>query len=218
MMTVQPTLTKPAQVVRTQPTATSRPVNPVAMNASRVRLGLRLGVNSSLISGLDFSAVPRDLQPARVTGFHAGTVLNIGGPTFSVQPELLFSQYGIRMTSGADYVQLKYNLLELPILFKASFGQPNLRIFINAGPVLAYTMSGTASLLDAGQSDSGKIDLTGTGRLSYGASGGSGVALKAGPGAVQLEARYTYLFSSNENNAKVNPQNFMVSVGYLFPL
>ena len=122
------------------------------------------------------------------------------------------------MNFGADYLQLKYNLVEVPVLLKASFGQPNLRFFVNIGPVATYTMGGTVSFLDSGQSGSQKIDLTNTGRLSFGGAGGSGVAMKAGPGSIQLEARYTYLFSSNENGDKLNPQSLMVSAAYLIPL
>ncbi|MBD2699781.1 PorT family protein [Spirosoma sp. BT702] len=185
---------------------------------SRFRIGFRAGVNSSKITGMDVSALGSGVQFARVTGFHTGVMFNIGGPSFSIQPEILYSQYGTRLNLGSDYIQLKYSLLEVPLLLKASFGQPNLRFFVNAGPMATYTMNGTASFMESGQSGSQEIDLTGTGRFSFGATGGAGVSMQAGPGAVQLEARYNYLFSTNENGDKLNPQNLMVSVGYLIPL
>ena len=213
---VQPSTTQFTHLPQTQRTIhTAVPVNAAE---SRFRVGFRAGVNSSVISGIDVSALGTGVQFARVTGFHAGAIFNIGGPSFSVQPEILYSQYGVRLNVGSDYVQLKYNLLEVPVLLKATFGQPNVRFFINAGPVATYTMNGTISFRDMDQTGSQKNDLTNTSRLSFGASGGSGVALKAGPGAVQLEARYTYLFSNNENGDKLNPQNFMVSAAYLIPL
>ncbi|QHW01000.1 porin family protein [Spirosoma endbachense] len=215
---VQPASTAPANIVSRPQTTPKQLAAPADSKESHLWIGLRLGINSTTISGVDIAAVGTGGHFDRVTGFHAGAILTIGGPIFSVQPELLFSQYGVRMTFGADYLQLKYNLIEVPVLAKATFGQSNLRFFINAGPVATYTMGGTISLLDDGQAGSQTIDMTNEGRLSFGASGGSGVAVKIGPGAVQLEARYTYLFSSNENGAKLKPQNLMVSASYMIPL
>ena len=54
-------------------------------------------------------------------------------------------------------------------------------------------------------------------RLTFGASGGAGVALKAGPGSVLVEARYSYFFSK-EDGVTVHPQNLMLSAGYQIPL
>ncbi|MVM28546.1 outer membrane beta-barrel protein [Spirosoma sp. HMF4905] len=191
---------------------------PAKASQSHFRIGFRVGGNSSTIGGVDLSAVGEGVKLARVTGFHGGVIFNIGGPSFSVQPEILFTQYGVRLASGSDYLQLKYNTVEVPVLLKASFGQPNLRFFINAGPVAAYTLSGVVSVQQGGQSDSQKMDMTNDGRLSFGASGGAGVSLQAGPGAFQVEARYSYLFSSNDDGAKLTPQNAMLSIGYLIPL
>ncbi|UFH52656.1 porin family protein [Spirosoma sp. KNUC1025] len=196
----------------------ARPVAPVSTYESRFRIGFRVGGNSSTIGGIDPETFGIGVQANRVMGFHGGVLFNFGGPSFSVQPEILYTQYGIKMTAGSDYLQLKYSIIEVPVLLKASFGQPNLRFFINAGPVATYTLGGTLSALEGGQSGSQKIDMTNEGRLSYGASGGAGVAIQAGPGAVQLEARYSYLFSTNDNGTNLHPQNAMLSVGYLIPL
>lgn len=218
----QPAVVYVAPAPKTQTVATDRPVQrtvaPASTQGSRFRIGFRLGGNSSTIGGVDPANFGQGVKAARVMGFHGGVMVNIGGPNFSVQPEILYSQYGIKMTAGSDYLQLKYNFIEVPVLLKASFGQPNLRFFVNAGPVGSYTMSGTISVQEGGQAGSQKIDLTGSGRLSFGVSGGGGVALQAGPGAVQLEARYSYLFSSNEEGTALKPQNAMLSVGYLIPL
>ncbi|GAB2553782.1 hypothetical protein GCM10027190_00290 [Spirosoma areae] len=204
-----------------QAVAASRPapqVIPASASEGRFRIGFRLGGNSSTIGGVDVSALGEGIKLARVTGFHGGVVFNFGGPSFSVQPEILYTQYGVRMAAGSDYLQIKYSIVEVPVLLKASFGQPNLRFFVNAGPVMTYATGGTVSVQEGGQSDSQKLDMTNEGRLAFGASGGAGVALKAGPGSVLLEARYSYLFSSNDAGATLHPQNAMLSIGYLIPL
>lgn len=214
----QPVSVSVAPQAQAAPASRPVPRTTVTTTDSRFRIGFRLGANSSTIGGFDPANFGEGVKVARVIGFHGGMMFNFGGPNFSVQPEILYTQYGVKMTAGPDYLQLKYNLIEVPILFKASFGQPNLRFFVNAGPVGSYTMGGTISVQEAGQSESQKIDMTGSGRFSFGVSGGAGVALQTGPGAIQLEARYSYLFSSNDDGTKLKPQNAMLSVGYLFPL
>ncbi|GAB4024013.1 porin family protein [Spirosoma koreense] len=196
----------------------ARRVAPASQNNSRFQIGFRLGGNSSTIGGIDMSSYGAGVKAERVTGFHGGVVLNFGGSNFSIQPELLYTQYGARIAGGSEYVQEKYNIVEVPVLLKASFGQPNVRIFVNAGPVGTYTVGGTASYQIDGQTGSQKMDLTGTGRLSFGATGGAGVAIKAGPGSVLVEARYSYLFSSSADGAGIRPQNAMLSAGYMIPV
>lgn len=209
-----------AEPVRTQPVATSRPVAqpaPASSPQSRFQLGFRVGANSSTFGGVSAAALGEGVRIARVMGWHGGIAVNIGGPRFSVQPEILYTQYGVRIVFGDDYLQLKYNFVEIPVLLKASFGQPGLRVFVNAGPVVTFVASGTISVREGGQSDSQSLPMSNEGRLAYGASGGAGVALKAGPGRIQLEGRYTYLMSGN-GDAQTKPQNAMLSVGYLLPL
>ncbi|GAB3498161.1 porin family protein [Spirosoma knui] len=201
-----------------RPTPTPKPVRRQT-SESRVHIGFRLGGNSSTFGGVDASSVGEGVKLTRVTGFHGGVVFNFGGPSFSVQPEILYTQYGVRFTAGADYLQLKYNVVEVPVLLKATFGQPNLRVFINAGPVATYAINGTVSALESGQSGSQALDMTNEGRLAYGATGGLGIALQAGPGKVQLEGRYSYLVSGqNDGGSQTKPQNAMLSIAYLLPL
>ena len=217
--TVQPQPVPQSSPVKVQ--AQNPPISqlpPVRVKESRFKIGFRVGGNSSTMGGVDVTELGEGIKLARVTGLHGGIVFNFGGPTLSVQPEILFSQYGVRMTYGDDYLQIKYNLVEVPILLKASFGKPSLRFFVNGGPVATYAMSGTISVREGGESDSQRIDMTSQGQLAYGASGGAGVAFKAGMGTIMLEGRYSYLFSDGSNNSHVKPQNAMVSVGYLIPL
>ncbi|GAB3554401.1 outer membrane beta-barrel protein [Spirosoma fluminis] len=109
--------------------------------------------------------------------------------------------------------------MEVPVLLKATFGQPNLRVFINAGPVATYAINGTVSAQESGQSGSQALDVTNEGRLAYGATGGLGIALQAGPGKIQLEDRYSYLVSGqNDGGSQTKPQNTMLSIAYLLPL
>ena len=216
---VQAQSSQPASVNHTQPTATvDRPAIPATSKTGHLQVGVRAGGNLSTIGGLAGSADGGVLQLSRIVGFHGGLVFNIGGPTFSVQPEVLLSQYGIRLNLGSDYIQTKYNLIEVPVLLKVSFGRPDLRFFVNAGPVATYAMSGTVSYREDGQINSDAINMGKQGRLSYGGAGGAGLAIKAGPGNVLLEGRYTYLLTNQEDGVRSTPQNAMLSVGYLIQL
>lgn len=218
---VAPAAPAPAAEPVQQTATTSRPVAPPAPvhgRQSRFRVGFRVGGNSSTMGGVDGSELGEGVRVNRVTGFHGGVVFNIGGPKFSVQPEILFTQYGVRMAFGPDYLQIKYNVVEVPVLLKATFGESNLRFFVTAGPVATYAMSGTVSVRQGGQSESQTVDMRQQGQFSYGASGGAGITLNAGPGTILLEGRYSYLLSGSAGTTQTTPQNAMLSVGYLMPL
>ncbi|WP_020597808.1 porin family protein [Spirosoma panaciterrae] len=222
LVAVQPTLSESVRTASTQPMTrqheTTAPARPTYTRQSNFHVGLRFGGNSGTIGGADPASVGQGVQLARVMGFHGGLVFNMGGPTFSVQPEVLFSQYGVRFALGSDYLQLKYNMVEVPVLLKVAFGQPKLRFFVNAGPVGTYVVSGTISVREGGQSEAQAIDMSGEGRFFYGVAGGAGVAIQAGTGKVLLEGRYNYLMADHEDGSTTKPQNAMLSVGYLFPL
>ena len=83
---------------------------PIAFtNAQTVSIGVRAGVNVASASQSSIDQIKSLIQTAgnttqleAITGFHAGVVVRVGGPNFSVQPEILYSQYGARIVSGSN--------------------------------------------------------------------------------------------------------------------
>lgn len=145
-------------------------------------------------------------------GFHGGIVLSFGRRAFTIQPEVLFSQYGVKMGAGSEYIQFKFNTVEVPVLLKYTFGQGNARFFVNAGPTATYLLGGTLSARIGGESVEAPIEIDPKdGRINYGGSAGVGVAL----GQLQLEARGTYLTSSKADGQLIGGK---LSVSYLLPI
>ncbi len=69
---------------------------------------------------------------------------------FSVQPELQFIQkgYAFKESESSFGIKAEYkervsiNYLEIPLLFKASFGSDDLKFFLNAGPSIGFGLGG----------------------------------------------------------------------------
>ncbi|MBO0930243.1 porin family protein [Fibrella aquatilis] len=198
-----------------KPVRVSEKATPASSQPSGFRVGFRAGGSGNLVSGMSTAALAgATIDP--VTGFHAGLVLSFGRRAFTIQPEILYSQYGFKLTSGADYAQVKYNVVEVPLLLKYTFGQSGMRFFVNAGPTATYLLNGTLSVKEGGETSQGAIEIgPNDGRVNYGGSLGLGVALKAGSGSFQIEARGTYLKTSDSD---ASLQNAKLSVAYLLPL
>ncbi|MBO0952574.1 porin family protein [Fibrella forsythiae] len=206
---------KPAKATRAAKPAPRVEAKSIGNGESGLRVGFRVGGSGSTATGLSEA----DLGGAKVEsamGFHAGVVFSIGKRAFTIQPEILYSQYGFKLAAGSDYLQLKTNTVEVPLMLKYTFGQTNTRFFINAGPTATYLLGGKISFKEAGESGEADMEIgPNDGRLNYGGSLGLGVALKAGPGSLHIEARGTYLVTDQAN---VSLQNGKLSVAYLIPL
>lgn len=202
---------------------------PVLSQAQGVRVGIRAGINvaSADQKSVDqiknvLSLVGSDFSLEPVTGYHAGVVMNIGGPKFSLQPEVLYSQYGARFDGGANSVELRTNVIEVPILAKYTFGHRTTRFFVNAGPFLDYALNGKLTLAFLGRTLTQDITFDKTSdRIAYGLAGGVGLTRPLGRGNLLLEARYSYSLRSRVpqlGGTNIHASLGMVSVGYLLPI
>ncbi|MBO0935876.1 outer membrane beta-barrel protein [Fibrella sp. HMF5335] len=201
--------TKPAPVAQVK-------ISPERTRESGFRVGFRAGGSGATVSGASADAFGSGTSIEPVTGFHAGLVLSFGRRAFTIQPEVLYSQYGFNVTAGTDYARVKYNLVEVPVMLKYTFGQSTMRFFVNAGPTATYLLNGTITVKEGGETSQADIPIgPNDGRINYGGSLGLGVAMKAGSGSFQLEARGTYLKTSDGNTSL---QNAKLSVAYLLPL
>lgn len=188
--------TKPAQPARA---SSYRPAAPDRGQTSAFRFGIRLGMSAATATDLGPDVTGgNSVDP--VTGFHGGVVMSFGRRAFTMQPEILYSQYGFKISSGTDYIQAKYNVVEVPLMLKYTFGQSNTRFFVNLGPTATYLLGGKFWVRAGGEVAEGNIELgPNDGRLNYGGSFGVGASRKAGPGRVQIEARSTYLTTADSD-------------------
>ena len=64
-------------------------------------------------------------------------------PTISFAPEAMYVTKGFKVEDGADEFGLKFGYLEVPLMFRASFGRPGAgaRPWIAPGPAVAFKLS-----------------------------------------------------------------------------
>lgn len=193
---------------------------------AQISIGPKAGVNLSTITGKN-SLNDKKLLP----GFNVGAVANIGiNGIFSIQPELSFSQQGYRfggtILDAPATVTQTFNYINLPVLAKATFGEGNVRGYVNAGPYLGYMTGGKNTVAFEDSKSSEKIDFANQSelnRLDFGIAAGGGALFKAGRGDLMLDVRYQVglttvsddvIFEAGRDTNSV----LGVSVGYLFPL
>ncbi len=133
--------------------------------------------------------------------------------SFSLQPEILYIQKGVKSSASEDDFSYEYketvNYLEIPVLFKVSFGEGT-KFYVNAGPSLAFAIGGKWTSEESfdgdTESDSGKLKF-GTGdEADY---KGMDIGLQIGGGALiadkfMIDLRYgvglSSIATSNEGN------------------
>ncbi len=173
---------------------------------SQVSGGLKAGLNlANTMSSED------GWDTDMMTGFHIGGYLDLAvSESFSVQPELLFSTQGAKMTesdNGVDYEsKFKLNYLNIPVLAKVKLGE----VFnIHAGPQFGILMSSKIKVEDI------ELDMKDdTNSVDVGIAAGLGVDLPMG---LNFAARYNLGISDiakdNEGD-KIKNGVFQLSVGY----
>jgi hypothetical protein len=181
---------------------------------SQAQVGLRAGANwATLVRGQDYTAgVETPWRP----GFTIGLASSFStGGVFAIAPEINFSQRGGNTEGLNVNSERGYNFLELPVLFRISFGQL-LKGYINAGPTFSYWLGGRADNEDINFSE---IDQAR--RWEIGASLGGGVQLDTEVASFLIDLRYTRGFNELRDdlsgNAEFRNQLISVSLITLFP-
>jgi Outer membrane protein beta-barrel domain len=189
----------------------------------RFSIGIKGGGNYSTFGGV---ANLGNVTVKNVIGYHGGLILNLGGSTFSVQPEILYSQLGFDV-EGTNAGQTTtatttFNTIQVPLLLKLSLGGDNLRFIINAGGYGSYILNGRIKTILQGDTQSSNISFDGnSGRIEYGATAGAGVAINIGGAHLILEGRYNYGLGNNSAtaaNKDFKSQVIMGSLGILIPI
>jgi hypothetical protein len=174
---------------------------------------------------------PNNGDMKAIQGFTAGIGCNVPigrSNLFSIQPELVYIQKGYQEEFRGGIARRvisknRLNYLEMLVLGQLRFGTERIKALITAGPSLAYGLNGrfAFSSINAGFSDySVKVRFRKApenpspdvrylapqyyNRLELGMQAGLGIGLAAGPGILQLEARYghslTRFFRGNDDN------------------
>jgi len=188
-------------------------------------IGFRAGANFAniSISGDDgFS-----LTPDRILGLNATFFAEFNlGENISVQPEVAFIQKGYRFKidffGDEEDTSVRVNYIDIPILFKYSFGGESIGGHIGLGPHFGYAMSGTIN--DHVEDEKMDLDFDDAefNRLDYGIAIGTGIKLPAGSGHFVADLRYLLgianLVDSEFDESTARNRGINLSVGYAFSI
>jgi hypothetical protein len=179
-------------------------------------------VGGGIKGGLTLGDVPNSLdnfdEPGASTslrvGFAAGGFLAIRfGGGFSIQPEVLFTQKGVKLEvseSGlSGDVTYKADYLDVPILARYTFGK-GLRGYVFIGPSLDFKLNAKMKVGILGESEEEDISED-VEDFEFALAFGGGVEL----GPVLLEARWSEGLT-NLNTAKDEPELKSRTILFLF--
>lgn len=164
----------------------------VATNAQGVKFGVKGGANFSNFKG--------DFNSDNITSFHVGGFVELGvTPSFSVQPEVLYSSQGAKV-EGADDINFDY--INVPVMARF-YILPDV-LSIDAGPQFGFLVNDNFD------------DVPGdfkTKNFDFAVAGGVTVNLVKG---LFVSGRYVVGLTDTTEDAEVKNMTAQVSVGYKF--
>lgn len=194
---------------------------PVAQAQTVVRLGPVVGLNLSTLSASDPS---EDIEvDSRLGPLFGGFVSFDLSPSFSIQPELLYTRRGADLPIEDITGSIKLDYIQIPLLARVRFPGSSVTPFLQAGPALAFKSSCKVGASAGGVSetvDCTDDDLDFVGLKSTSLSGIVGAGLDVGN--FQVGLRYDHGFTNIIRDAgpgeKAANRAFSITVGYGFRL
>jgi hypothetical protein len=170
-------------------------------------LGIKGGVN---FANLDVNSSVSDNYKNR-TGFHGGAFALFKITAFAVQPELIFSQQGSKVSFSSQDINANFSYLNIPIM--AKFYLP-LGLNLQLGPQFGF--------LTTAESDYNPISgaQTTTDLKEYYKNSDVSIGMGIGwdlPMKLSIDARYNLGVTEIEDNASLSQtknQVFQISLGY----
>ncbi len=187
--------------------------------SAQVHLGVLGGLNLANLSvdpdeGVDFSSR---------TAFGFGGVLDYDlGEYIALHLEPMYLQKGTETTEDGVDVEFKLAYLELPLLFKYTFGTSDTKPYVMAGPTIGFNLSAKVKGSEGGVS--AEIDIKDeTKSIDFGLGFGAGVSLPMGNNSIFVEARYalglTNIFDDPADpDTDVKTKGIQIFAGITFPL
>ncbi len=198
----------------------------VMAQTEKVKLGVKAGLN---ISSLTLNE--NELDSTNKTGFTAGLMTEIPlAKNFSIQPELLYSQQGMKLSYSDPEVEnshykstIALNYLNIPIMLKYYVVKG---FSIQAGPQVGILLKANNEYQDnfLGYNNQEKMDLKDySNGVDASANFGLGYQFKD---KFYLDARYNMSYTNvfkdvtaNTNyviNSDMKNRNFQITIGYFF--
>ena len=153
-----------------------------------------------------------------VNGIQAGASFQAGiTPGFSLVSELYFMRKGGKLKTNnpltSSESSLRLNTIELPVLARFHFG----KFYMNAGPSIAYNLSGSSKIKDASTKLSFSNSSEGFKRLDAGVQMGGGVEFPFKQRRIALDIRYNYGLTNIAYDKEIHNRAVMISVHFSKP-
>lgn len=196
-------VTKPASATISTEKKTAKTYFDLMVNVVSTNINYG-GANSSLA---DFKKSSNGIQAG--ASFQAGIT-----PSFSVVSELYFMRKSGKLKAGnpltSNVSSLRFNTVELPVLARFHFG----KFYVNAGPSIAYTISGTRKTEDVSSKLSFKNSPGGFKRFDAGIQMGGGVEFPFKQKRIALDIRYVYGLTNIAHGQEMHNRAVMISVNF----
>lgn len=146
-------------------------------------------------------------------GLQAGVSFQAGVTSgFSLVSELYYMRKGGKLLANnpltTNEASLRLNTLELPVLTRFHFG----RFYVNAGPSIAYNLSGKSEVNDVSTKLTFDNSATGFKRLEAGLQAGGGVEFPFKKRRIALDLRYNYGLTNISRGQEMYNRSFIVSI------
>ena len=206
---------------------------------SSMDFGFKAGGNMAKMSVDDSSSTIIDYIQSFLAGAAGGVEVDsdariglVGGafvsinvsPTFSIQPEILYSikgvekkfRYNFNSTDFESVLQIETAYLEIPVLLKYKFpSEGKIRPSLYVGPALGFNLSGKFKLEEGTEggfaTDLGEIDIANLKSTEFSGVIGGELGIAMGNTTLLLDVRYTRgLTKAYEDVTTVNANEFPI--------
>jgi hypothetical protein len=173
-------------------------------------------VNTNLNYGGSNSTLADYKKPA--FGLQAGASFQAGiTPGFSIVSELYFMRKGGTLKANNPLTvsesSIHINTIELPMLARFHFG----KFYLNAGPSVAYNLSGSVKINDATTKLSFRNSTEGFKRFEAGVQMGGGIEFPCKQRRIALDIRYNYGLTNLAYGRDIYSRELMISVHFSKP-
>ena len=184
---------------------------------AKTYLDLMVNVVSTNLNYGDANSSLSDYKKTN-NGIQAGASFQAGiTPSFSLVSELYFMRKGGKLKADNPLTNsestLHLNTLELPLLARFHFG----KFYVNAGPSIAYTLSGDWKINDKSTKLSFNNSTEGYKRFDAGIQAGGGVEFPFKQRRIALDIRYNYGLTNISYNKEMYNRAVMISVHFSKP-
>lgn len=194
-------------------TLQSKKINDVKKTA-KTYLDLMVNVVSTNLNYGDANSSMTDYKKT-ANGIQAGASFQAGITTgFSIVSELYFMRKGGKLKVDNPLTtsesRLRLNTIELPVLARFHFG----KFYVNAGPSIAYNLSGNRKIEEVSTKLSFENSNEGFKRFDAGVQMGGGVEFPFKQRRIALDIRYNYGLTNIAYNKEMYNRAVMISVHF----